>query len=95
MNILRTLSFIFSADLKLLSPENVKLVILKLNVLLENNNIKNSKKYKPPIHCEDDLQRIKVGSKYFIFMKTEKPVPVKPEIDSKNALEKVIFKLLK
>ena len=95
MNIFRTLFFTLSADLKLLSPENVKLVILKLNVLLENNKIKNSKKYKPPIHCEDDLQRIKVGSKYFIFLKTENPVPVKPETASKKALEKVIFKLLK
>ena len=47
------------------------------------------------MHCEDDRQSIKVGSKYFIFSKTEKPVPVKPEIDSKNALKKVTFKLLK
>ena len=95
MNILRTLSFIFSTDLKLLSPENVKLVILKLNVLLENNRIKNSKKYRPPIHCEDDLQRIRVGSRYFIFLKVENPVPVKPETASKKELVNVTCKLLK
>ena len=63
----------------MLSPEYVSCVILKLKDLLENNKIKNIRKYKPPIHCDDDLQRIKVGSKYFIFLNIEKPVPVNPE----------------
>ena len=89
INIFIMLFFIFSSDLKLLSPEQVKLVILKLKVLLENNNIKKIKKYKPPIHCVDDLQSINVGSKYFIFLKIEKPVPVNPDIASKKAPIKV------
>ena len=78
-----------SSDLKLLSPEKVRLVILKLKVLLENNKIKKIKKNRPPIHCEDDLQRINVGSKYFILLNVEKPVLVKPEIASNKALMKV------
>ena len=31
--------------------------------------IKKNKKNNPPIHCDDDLHNIKVGSKYFIFLK--------------------------
>ena len=77
------LSLIFSEDLKLLSLEKVKLVILQLNDLLEKIIIKTNKKNKPPIHCDEDLQRINVGSKYFIFLKIEKPVPVNPDTDSK------------
>ena len=61
----------------------------------ENIKVKKIKKNKPPIHCDEDRQRIKVGSKYFISLKVEKPVPVKPDIDSKIALIKVIWKLLK
>ena len=44
--------------------------------------IRMNKKNNPPTHCDEDLQRINVGSKYFIFLKIEKPVPVNPEIDS-------------
>tara|TARA_B100001121_G_C18391625_1_gene481047 strand:- start:426 stop:617 length:192 start_codon:yes stop_codon:yes gene_type:complete len=62
--------------------------------LFENNSIRKNKKYKPPIHWVEDLHSIKVGSKYFIFLKTEKPVPVKPDIASKKALIKVSWKLL-
>ena len=76
----------FSSDLKLLSPEKVKFVILKLNLLFENIIIKKIKKNNPPSHCEEDLQRINVGSKYFIFLNLEKPVPVKPDMASKKAL---------
>ena len=46
------------------------------------NKISENKKYKPPTHCEDDLHKIKVGSKYFIFLKIENPVPVNPDTDS-------------
>ena len=63
--------------------------------MLENNNVKNIKKNKPPIHWDADLQSIRVGSRYLIFLKIEKPVPVKPEIDSKKALINVIWKLLR
>ena len=51
----------------------------------ENIWVKKNKKNNPPIHCDEDLQSINVGSKYFIFLKDEKPVPVRPEIDSKKA----------
>ena len=71
---------IFSSDLKLLSPEYVRFVILYLNVLFENNKIRKIKKNSPPIHCVDDRHRINVGSKYLILLKVEKPVPVKPEM---------------
>tara|TARA_Y100001970_G_C13690030_1_gene581944 strand:+ start:241 stop:420 length:180 start_codon:yes stop_codon:yes gene_type:complete len=59
-------------------------------LLLEKNKIRKIIKYKPPIHCEDDLQMIRVGSKYFIFSKVVKPVPVIPEKASNIALINVI-----
>ena len=68
-----------------------KLVIdfFKLSSKISIKIIIENKKYKPPIHCEEDLHRIRVGSKYFIFLKVEKPVPVKPDIDSIKAFSKV------
>ena len=50
---------------------------------------KKNKKNNPPIHCDEERQRINVGSKYFIFLKTEKPVPVNPDIDSKIEFNRV------
>tara|TARA_B100000401_G_C52391867_1_gene524658 strand:+ start:190 stop:366 length:177 start_codon:yes stop_codon:yes gene_type:complete len=58
--------------------------------LFEKIIIKNIIKYKPPIHCEEDLHNIKVGSKYFIFSKIENPVEVIPEKLSKTESKKVI-----
>ena len=52
------------------------------------NKINENKKYKPPIHCDDDLHKIKVGSKYFMDFNVVNPVPVKPEMDSKNEFKK-------
>ena len=43
--------------------------------------MRKNKKNNPPNHWEDDLQSISVGSRYFIFLMDEKPVPVKPDID--------------
>ena len=83
MKIRNKLSFILFSELKLLSPAYVRFVILKLNDLFEKIIIKKNKKNKPPIHWEEDLQRTSVGSRYFISLKIEKPVPVKPDIDSK------------
>tara|TARA_B100000902_G_C26887516_1_gene705704 strand:- start:457 stop:663 length:207 start_codon:yes stop_codon:yes gene_type:complete len=60
----------------------VRFVILKLKDLFENTINKKNKKNKPPSHCEEDLQRIRVGSRYFISLNIENPVPVNPEIDS-------------
>ena len=47
------------------------------------------RKYKPPIHCVDDLHSIKLWSMCFILLNTENPVEVKPEIDSKKEFKKV------
>ena len=88
MKILNKLSFILFSELKLLSPAYAKLVILKLKDLFENIIIKKNKKNKPPIHWEEDLQRIRVGSRYLISSKIEKPVPVNPDIDSKIEFKK-------
>ena len=49
------------------------------------------RKYIPPIHWEDDLHKIKLSSKCFIFSKIEKPVEVKPDTASKYALTNVIL----
>ena len=46
-------------------------------------SIIENKKYKPPIHCEEDLQIIKLSSRCFMFSKIEKPVEVNPETASK------------
>ena len=54
--------------------------------MFEKKSIIKIKKYSPPIHWDDDLHNINVGSKYFIFSKIEKPVPVSPDIDSKKEL---------
>ena len=51
--------------------------------------IKKNRKNNPPIHCEEDLQSIKVGSRYFISLKIENPVPVSPEIDSNKEFKNV------
>ena len=53
--------------------------------------IKKNKKNKPPTHWEDDLQRIRVGSRYFISLKIEKPVPVSPDIDSNREFKNVTW----
>ena len=47
--------------------------------MFEKIIIKKIRKYKPPIHCEDDLHSIKVGSKYLIFSNIVNPVEVNPE----------------
>ena len=57
--------------------------------------IRKNRKNNPPNHCEEYLQRIKVGSKYLIFLNVENPVLVKPETASKKELKNVTFKLLK
>ena len=89
IKILSILSLIFSLELKLFSPEKVRFVILKLNDLLENIIIKKNKKNNPPIHCDEDLQRIRVGSRYFMSLKIENPVPVNPDIDSNMEFKNV------
>tara|TARA_Y100000992_G_C21050176_1_gene389144 strand:+ start:259 stop:435 length:177 start_codon:yes stop_codon:yes gene_type:complete len=58
--------------------------------LFEKIIIKKIRKYKPPIHCEEDLHSISVGSRYLIFSKIENPVNVIPEKLSKIASKKVI-----
>tara|TARA_A100001015_G_scaffold226619_1_gene255945 strand:+ start:2054 stop:2230 length:177 start_codon:yes stop_codon:yes gene_type:complete len=51
--------------------------------LLEKIIIKKIKKYKPPIHCEEDLHNNNVGSNCLILSKVVNPVKVTPEKDSK------------
>ena len=72
-------------------PVFTKWFNLKLYWLLEKIIIKNMRKYKPPIHCEDDLHNIKVGSKYLIFPNIENPVEVIPEKLSNKESIKVIW----
>ena len=64
---------------------------LKLLSKISINSTKENKKYNPPIHWEEDLQRIKLLSKCFIFSKIEKPVEVNPEIASKYESKKEIL----
>jgi len=47
------------------------------------SKIIENKKYKPPIHCDDDLHNIKLSSMCLIFLKIVNPVDVNPDIDSK------------
>ena len=55
------------------------------------NKINENKKYKPPTHWEEERHMINVGSRYLIFLKTEKPVPVIPEIASKYEFKNVTW----
>tara|TARA_B100000123_G_C25629658_1_gene383854 strand:- start:578 stop:751 length:174 start_codon:yes stop_codon:yes gene_type:complete len=57
---------------------------------LEKIIIKKIRKYNPPIHWEEDLHNIRVGSKYFIFSNIENPVEVIPEKLSKIESTNVI-----
>ena len=68
---------------------------LKLLSKISINNIMENKKYKPPIHCDEDLHNIKPWSICFIFSNIVKPVDVKPEIASKYELTKVRLYMLK
>ena len=58
-------------------------VFLKFSTKIEINDIIENKKYKPPIHWDDDLQIIKLSSKCLIFSKIVNPVEVKPDTASK------------
>tara|TARA_Y100000590_G_scaffold89221_1_gene100349 strand:+ start:295 stop:618 length:324 start_codon:yes stop_codon:yes gene_type:complete len=55
----------------------------KLTSKISIKSIIENKKYKPPIHCDDDLHSIKLSSRCLTFSKIEKPVDVKPETASK------------
>tara|TARA_B100001540_G_C15356517_1_gene439331 strand:+ start:128 stop:508 length:381 start_codon:yes stop_codon:yes gene_type:complete len=68
---------IVSKDKKLVN------VFLKLVSKISISKIIEDKKYKPPIHCEDDLHNIKLWSKCLILSNIVNPVEVKPDIDSK------------
>ena len=52
------------------------------------NTIEN-KKYNPPIHWMEDLQRISPWSISLILSKIVKPVEVKPETDSNSEFKNV------
>ena len=55
----------------------------KFSSKISINKSNENKKYNPPIHCDEDLHKIKLVSICFILSKTVNPVEVKPEIDSK------------
>ena len=57
--------------------------LFKLSSKISIKSIIENKKYNPPIHWEEDLHKIKLGSKCLMFSNTVKPVEVNPEIDSK------------
>ena len=61
-----------------------------LSKMLINKIIEN-KKYKPPIHWDEDLHNIKLSSKCLTLSKTLNPVDVNPEIDSKYESKKEIL----
>ena len=76
--------FISFAKLLALSGLQTKCVNLYSFLKFEKISVKKIRKNKPPIHCDEDLHKINVGSKYLILLKTVKPVFVKPETDSKK-----------
>ena len=55
----------------------------KLTSNISIKSIIENKKYKPPIHCEEDLQIIRLSSRCLMFSIIEKPVDVNPETASK------------
>tara|TARA_Y100000992_G_scaffold300285_1_gene268654 strand:+ start:411 stop:836 length:426 start_codon:yes stop_codon:yes gene_type:complete len=59
------------------------------------NKINENKKYKPPIHCDEDLHKIKLSSKCFMLSNILKPVDVNPDIDSKYESKNEILYMLK
>ena len=63
----------------------IKLVndFFKLLSKISKSKIIEKRKYKPPIHWEEDLHNIRLSSRCSILSKIVKPVEVKPEIDSK------------
>ena len=63
----------------------------KLLSKISINKIIENKKYRPPIHCDEDLQIIKLSSKCLTFSKTLNPVDVNPEIASKYESKKEIL----
>jgi len=64
---------------------------LKLSSKMLINKIIENKKYKPPIHWDEDLHNIKLSSKCLTLSKTLNPVDVNPEIDSKYESKKEIL----
>ncbi len=59
----------------------------KLSSYISIRNIIEKRKYKPPIHCIEDLHNIRLWSICFTLFKIVKPVDVKPDTDSKIAFK--------
>ena len=64
-------------------------VFLKLSSYISIKKIIENKKYNPPIHCVEDLHRIKLWSICLILTNTVNPVEVNPDIASKKEFKKV------
>ena len=84
-----TLEDCFKVSIVLNDKKLVKF-FFKLTSKISISRIIENKKYKPPIHWEDDLQIIKLSSKCLIFSKIENPVEVTPEKLSNKESIKVI-----
>tara|TARA_A100000164_G_scaffold275311_1_gene247319 strand:- start:287 stop:685 length:399 start_codon:yes stop_codon:yes gene_type:complete len=76
---------------ELLNKKNSVNVFLKFKSKISINIIILDKKYKPPIHCEEDLHNIRLWSTCLIFSNIEYPVEVKPETASKYAFVKLML----
>ena len=66
-----------------LNDKKLVKVFFKLLSKMSINKIIENKKYKPPIHWDEDLHNIKLSSKCLILSKIVKPVEVNPERASK------------
>ena len=89
-----TLEDCFKVSIVLNDKKLVKF-FFKLTSKISIKSIIENKKYKPPIHWDDDLHNIKLSSKCLIFSNTENPVEVNPETASKYAFINVILYMLK
>ena len=66
-----------------LNDKKLVKVFFKLLSKMSINKIIENKKYKPPIHWDEDLHNIKLSSKCLMLSKTVNPVEVNPDIASK------------
>ena len=64
-------------DMKFVSDSFKFLSNISINKIIE------IKKYRPPIHCVDDLHKIKLSFKCLRLLNILNPVEVNPDTDSK------------
>ena len=79
---IKTLNDCFKVS-EVLNDKRLVKGFFKLTSKISIKSIIENKKYKPPIHCDEDLHSIRLSSRCFILSKIENPVDVKPDTDSK------------